>query len=62
MRSGLVGKMKGGSLVGRYSHTLFDASTPGDKTWLRLHNPKHNPMNPRCQAISTPRANKNNHD
>lgn len=59
MRSGLAGKMKGGSLVGRYSHTLFDASTPGDKTWLRLHNPKYNPMNPRRQAFSAPQANKN---
>ena len=45
------------SLVGRPSHTLFDESTPGDKTWLRLHNRDHNPMNPRCQAFS-PRDNK----
>ena len=44
------------NLVGRTSHTLFDESTPGDKTWLRLHNHNHNPMPPCCQAFSTPRA------
>ena len=46
------------SLVGRTSHTLFDESTPGDKTWLRLHDPKRSPMNPHCQAFFDPRDNK----
>ena len=42
--------------MGRASHTLFGESTPGDKPWLRLHNPKHNPMNPRCQTLSALQA------
>ena len=45
------------SLVGRPSHTLFDASTPGDITWFRLHNLNYNPMNPRRQTLSTPQTN-----
>ena len=45
------------SLVGRASHTLFGESTPGDKPWLRLHNPKHSPTTPRCQALSALQAN-----
>ena len=56
--SGAVGKMNaepGGTVLPH----AFDESTPGDKTWLRLHNPKHNPMNPRCQAFSAPPANMN---
>ena len=31
----------------------------GRRTWLRLHDPKHSPMNHRCQALSPPRAKKN---
>ena len=42
------------SLVGRYSHTLYDESIAGRRTWLRLHNPKRNPMNRRHQAFSDP--------
>ena len=45
------------SLVGRHSHALTDESIARRQTWLRLHNRKHNAMNPRHQAISTPRAN-----
>ena len=36
---------------------VADESIAGRRTWLRLHNPKHNPMNPRCQAFFDPRAN-----
>ena len=43
--------------MGRSSHTLYDESIAGRHTWLRLHNPKRNPMNPCCQAIFTPQAN-----
>ena len=45
------------NLVGRTSHTLFDESIAGRRTWLRLHNPKRSSMTPRCQAFFTPRAN-----
>ena len=46
------------SLVGRTSHTLFDALAPGDITWFRLHNRNHNPMKPRRQAFSTRKCTK----
>ena len=46
------------SLVGRTSHALTDESIARRQTWLRLHNPNHNPMNPRCQALFNPGANK----
>ena len=42
----------GGAVLPR----AFDASTPGDKTWLRLHNRECNSMNLSCQAFSTPQA------
>ena len=36
---------------------VADESIAGRRTWLRLHNRNHNPMNPRYQAFSTPRDN-----
>ena len=45
------------SLVGRASHTLFDESIAGRQTLAQAPQPNHSPMNPRRQAISTPRTN-----
>ena len=51
--SGPVGKMNaepGGADLPRALRRI----NAGRRTWLRLHNPNHNPMNPRHQAISGP--------
>ena len=36
---------------------VADESIAGRRTWLKLHNRNHNPMNPRCQAPFDPRDN-----
>ena len=46
------------SLVGRAVPHVADESIARRRTWLRLHNRNHSPMNPRCQAFFDPRANK----
>ena len=42
--------------MGRTSHTACGESIAGRRSWLRLHNRKHNPITPRCQALAAPQA------